>query len=225
MDTVRFIDLKKTILSKNKDLAGEIRKELATKKTFMLNLMSSPGAGKTTFIIEMIRRVRNRINIAVIEGDVESQVDADKIHAESVPAVQLRTGGSCHLDSAMIKIVLEAVDADSADLVIIENIGNLICTAEFDLGANLQVMILSVPEGDDKVTKYPMMFSISDVLIVSKMDYLVGSDFDLERLKERVKVLNPDIQIFEVSAKTGTGMDEWCSWLTSKVAATTGCNR
>jgi hydrogenase nickel incorporation protein HypB len=222
MDEVRFIDLKQTILSKNRDLAAEIRKDIGARKGFMVNLMSSPGAGKTTLIVEMIRRLRHDLRVGVIEGDVESQLDADKIHAEGVPAVQLRTGGACHLDSSMIKVGLEALNQEPLDLVIIENIGNLICTAEFDLGASLQVMILSVPEGDDKAIKYPLMFRVSDVLIVSKVDYLQFSDFDLNALTERVKKVNPEIHIFQVSAKTGAGMDEWCSWLASKVLAVAG---
>ncbi len=219
MEEVRYIDLKQTILSKNRDLAFEIRKDLAARGTFMLNLMSSPGAGKTTLILDLIRRLKQKVKIGVIEGDVESQVDADRIHAEGVPAVQLRTGGSCHLDSAMIKVAVEALNQEQLNLVIVENIGNLICTAEFDLGANLQVMILSVPEGDDKVIKYPNMFRVSDVLIVSKIDYLQMSDFDMVALMERVKRLNPNIRVFRVSAKTGEGMDELCTWVALKVLA------
>jgi hydrogenase nickel incorporation protein HypB len=217
IDNVRFINLKESILSTNENLAAELKAELKKKNTFMINLMSSPGAGKTTFIIDTIRRLKGKIKFGVIEGDVESQVDADKIIAEGVPAVQLRTGGICHLDASMIKLGLDSLDLEKLDLVLVENIGNLICTAEFDLGANLQVMILSVPEGDDKVIKYPLMFSISDVLIVSKIDYISISDFNMEALIDKVTRMNPDIKIFQVSAKNGRGMDEWCDWLVSKI--------
>ena len=210
---VEYIDIKKAVLSDNQDLAEQIRQELGSKKVFMINLMSSPGAGKTTLLLETIRRMKNDVRIGVIEGDIESLVDSEKIAAEGIPAVQLRTGGACHLDAPMISTGLNTLALDNLDLIFIENVGNLVCPAEFDTGAARKVMILSVPEGDDKVLKYPLMFSVCDALVVSKIDYMPLSDFDMGALKERVRVLNPEIAIFETSCRTGEGMDEWCGWL------------
>lgn len=217
MDKVRLIDIKKTILSDNRDLAGQLRALLESKKVFMLNMMASPGAGKTSLIIETLRRMKNDYRFAVIEGDIESQVDSDKVAAEGVPAVQLRTGGSCHLGAPMIKEALDKLDLEATDVIIIENIGNLVCPAEFDLGESRKVMVLSVPEGDDKVIKYPLMFSVCDVLVISKTDYLKNSDFDTKLLAERVKRLNPAMCIFQTSSKTAEGLDEWCSWLREEI--------
>jgi hydrogenase nickel incorporation protein HypB len=213
MDEIRIIDVRADILSDNKDQAEVIRRSLATRKVFMVNVMASPGAGKTSLIIQTLRRLRGKLEMGVIEGDIESTVDSEKIGAERFPAVQIRTGGACHLDAPMVSAALEGLDLDSLDLMFIENIGNLICPAEFDIGADLQVMILSVPEGDDKVLKYPLMFSVCDVLLVNKIDYLDGSDFNLEALRRRARELNPRIRIFEVSCKNGAGLDNWCQWL------------
>ena len=213
MDEIRIIDVRKNILSDNENEAEIIRQDLANKNIFMVNVMASPGAGKTSLIIQTLRRLKKQLRLAVIEGDIESTVDAEKIQAEGIPAVQIRTGGACHLDAPMVTAALDKLELSRVDMVFIENIGNLICPAEFDTGANLQVMILSVPEGDDKVLKYPLMFTVSDVLIVNKMDYLAGSDFNLEVLRRRAHELNPRIHIFEISCKTGLGLDEWCSWL------------
>lgn len=218
MEEIRFIDLKECILSDNNDLAEEIRAGLKKSKTFLMNIMSSPGAGKTTFILDMIRRLKSDIRMAVIEGDIESRVDAEKIQAEGIPVVQLRTGGDCHLDAAMIKEALSCLDMEKLDLIIIENIGNLVCPAEFDLGANLQSMILSIPEGDDKVIKYPLMFSVCAALVVSKIDTKPYFDFDAEHLRANARRLNPSLEIFEVSAKTGQGMEQWCGWLENCIA-------
>ena len=170
MDKVRFINIKETILSDNRDLAEQIRADLRQNKVFMLNLMASPGAGKTSLILEALRRMKKNYHFAVIEGDIESQVDSDKVAAEEVEAVQLRTGGSCHLDAPMVKEALGTLNLAETDAVFIENIGNLVCPAEFDLGETRKVMILSVPEGDDKVIKYPLMFSVCDLLVISKVD-------------------------------------------------------
>lgn len=222
MDKVRLIDIKKTILSDNRDLAGQLRTALGSNKVFMLNMMASPGAGKTSLIIETLRRMKNDYRFAVIEGDIESQVDSDKVAAEGVSAVQLRTGGSCHLDAPMIKEALDKLDLEATDVIIIENIGNLVCPAEFDLGESRKVMVLSVPEGDDKVLKYPLMFSVCDVLVISKTDYLINSDFDTNLLAERVKRLNPAMRIFLTSSKTEEGLDEWCSWLRREIDASRG---
>ncbi|NLD48774.1 MAG: hydrogenase nickel incorporation protein HypB, partial [Clostridiaceae bacterium] len=199
MDEIRLIDIRKNILSDNENQAEIIRNDLMDKKVFMINIMASPGAGKTSLIIQTIRALKDDFRIAVIEGDIESIVDSEKIQKEGVQAVQIRTGGACHLDAPMITAALDQLPLKNLDLVIIENIGNLICPAEFDTGSNLQVMILSVPEGDDKVLKYPLMFSVCDALIINKVDYLEIADFDVETLSRRVSELNPRIKIFQVS--------------------------
>lgn len=217
MDEVKLIDIRENILSENEGQAEVIRQDLAAKKIFMLNLMASPGAGKTSVIIQTIRRLKEQLRMAVIEGDVESTVDSEKILAEGVPAVQIRTGGACHLDAPMITAALGQLDLAACDLLFIENIGNLICPAEFDTGADLKVMILSVPEGDDKILKYPLMFSVCDVLLVNKIDYLDGSDFNLELLHRRAHELNPRMKVFDVSCKTGAGFAEWCACLLENV--------
>jgi hydrogenase nickel incorporation protein HypB len=200
-------------------LAEEIRAKILGKKVFMLNLMASPGAGKTSLIVETIRRLKDEFRIGVIEGDIDSLVDSEKIVAEGIPAVQLRTGGACHLDAPMIDSALGAMDLDSFDLLFIENVGNLVCPAEFDTGATKRAMILSVPEGDDKILKYPLMFSVCDALVINKIDYLAGSDFNTGQLKERMQALNRPAQIFEVSCRTGEGLDDWCRWLRDEITA------
>lgn len=212
-----MIDVRESILSDNRNLAAEIRTQLKENRIFMLNLMASPGAGKTSLIIETLRRLKQRYRFAVIEGDIESQVDADRVAAENVPAVQLRTGGACHLDAPMIGEALAGLELALFDVLIIENIGNLVCPAEFDLGANKKVMLLSVPEGDDKALKYPLMFSVCDALVISKVDYLGISDFDMSLLEERVHRLNPALKIFQTSSKTGEGLDQWCDWLAGEI--------
>lgn len=217
MKPVKLINIKKEILSVNENLANELRSRLNENRVFMVNLMASPGAGKTSLILETIKKLRSDTRIAVIEGDIDSMVDSEKIIAEGIEAVQLKTGGSCHLDASMVKLALDNLDLTNLDLVIIENIGNLVCPAEFDTGAMMKAMIVSVPEGDDKILKYPLMFTVSDVLIVNKIDYMGMSDFDLEKLKDRANVLNPKMRIFEVSCKTGEGIDPWCNWLTSSI--------
>ena len=219
MDEIRVIDVRKSILADNEDQADVIRQGLAARHVFMLNLMASPGAGKTSLIIQLLHRLKEQLRMAVIEGDIESVVDSEKIIAEGVAAVQIRTGGACHLDAPMVTAALENLDLDNLDLVFIENIGNLICPAEFDTGADLQMMILSVPEGDDKILKYPLMFSVCDVLLVNKIDYLAGSDFNLELLHRRAHELNPRLQVFEVSCKTGSGLDELSRFLLKTVKA------
>lgn len=220
MDLVRLIDIKTAILSDNRDLADQIKEKLRDRGIFMLNLMSSPGSGKTSLILETIRRLKDDFRIGVIEGDIESQVDSEKIAAEGVPAVQLRTGGACHLDAPMIDEALKTMDLEALDLIIIENVGNLVCPAEFDTGAALKAMILSVPEGDDKIVKYPLMFSECDALVVNKIDYLALSDFDINALQEQLDILNPHIQIFKTSCRTGEGLDDWCRWLKEELTKT-----
>jgi hydrogenase nickel incorporation protein HypB len=217
MEEIFLIDVRKSILADNENQADDIRQDLAAKKVFMLNVMASPGAGKTSVIIQTIRRLKDRHRIAVIEGDIESMVDSEKILTEGIPAVQIQTGGACHLDAPMVTAAIDGLALDKLDLVFIENIGNLICPAEFDTGSDLQAMILSVPEGDDKILKYPLMFSVCDVLLVNKIDYLQDSDFNIELLRRRALDLNPRIQIFEVSCKTGAGFETWCDWLAKRV--------
>jgi len=213
MDEVRLIEVKQDIHADNEKAAEELRRWLAEEKTFLINLMSSPGAGKTSTILSTIERLKGSLRFGVLEADIDSMVDAEKVAAKGISAVQLRTGGFCHLDAAMVARGLEGLDLDALDVVIIENVGNLVCPAEFDTGAIRNVMILSVPEGDDKPLKYPLMFTVCDVLLVNKIDYLELSDFDIEAMRQRVAKLNPGIRIFEISAKTGEGVEDWASWL------------
>jgi hydrogenase nickel incorporation protein HypB len=217
MDEIRLINIKEQIFAKNTNLANEIRERLHKEDVFLVNLMSSPGSGKTSLIVETIRRLKSKLRIGVIEGDIDSLVDSEKVAAEGVPAIQLRTGGACHLDAPMVNAALETMDLAALDLVFVENIGNLVCPAEFDTGASLKVMILSVPEGDDKILKYPLMFSVVDCLVINKMDYMSLSNFDLAVLQERLRVLNPAAQVFEVSCKTSEGVDSWCKWLETRI--------
>ncbi len=217
MAKIRLIEVKEEIQADNKAKAEALRSRLAANKTFLLNLMSSPGAGKTTLILRTIEALRNDLRMNVIEADIDSMVDAEKIATTGITAVQLRTGGFCHLDASMVEKGLDGLDLPSLDLVIIENVGNLVCPAEFDTGAIKNAMILSVPEGDDKPLKYPLMFTVCDVLLISKIDYLGFSDFNVAAVKERARRLNPRIMIFEVSAKTGQGIAEWTQWLKRQV--------
>jgi hydrogenase nickel incorporation protein HypB len=219
MDEVRLIEVKQDIHADNEKVAEELRRRLFEEKTFLLNLMSSPGAGKTSVILKTIGQLRGELAFGVLEADIDSMVDAEKVAAEGISAVQLRTGGFCHLDAAMVTKGLEGLDLGGLDVVIIENVGNLVCPAEFDTGAIKSAMILSVPEGDDKPLKYPLMFTVCDVLLVNKIDYLELSDFDMEAMRERVLRLNPDIRIFEISAKTGQGVDEWAAWLSREATS------
>ena len=217
MADIRLIEIKEEILSDNQHLAEEIRQGLLRENVFMLNLMASPGGGKTSLILETIRRLRDEFRIAIIEGDIDSVVDAEKVAAIGIPAVQLRTGGACHLDAPMIRMALDGMDLSALDLLIIENVGNLVCPAEFDTGATKRAMILSVPEGDDKPLKYPLMFSVVDIVLVNKMDAMALFDFNLEAFTERVMRLNPKAKIIPISAKTGEGIGEWADWLRTEV--------
>jgi hydrogenase nickel incorporation protein HypB len=216
MSEIRLIEIKEEILSDNKSAAAGLRERLKEDRTFLLNLMSSPGAGKTSLIMKTIEHLKNRLRIGVLEADIDSMVDAEKVASAGIPAVQIRTGGFCHLDASMVMKGLAAFDTAKLDLVIIENVGNLVCPAEFDTGAIRNAMILSVPEGDDKPLKYPLMFSICDVLLVNKIDYLDLSDFDMQALYDRVRKLNPAITIIETSCKTGQGIDVWANWLANE---------
>jgi len=213
MEEIKLIEIKENILSDNDEAARQLRQKLANEKTFVINLMSSPGAGKTSLLLQTIERLKNELRIGVIEADIDSVVDAEKIRQSGAAAVQLRTGGFCHLDAAMVKTGLDGIGSKDFDLIFIENVGNLVCPAEFDTGAMKSAMILSVPEGDDKPLKYPLMFTVSDVLLVNKTDMMALSDFDTAALRKRVHKLHPEMEILEVSAKTGAGMDQWVDWI------------
>jgi hydrogenase nickel incorporation protein HypB len=219
MEAVRLIEVKEDILADNIKIATGVRLRLSNTKTMLLNLMSSPGSGKTSLILKTLEGLKDSIRLGVIEADIDSTVDAEKVAARGIPAIQLRTGGFCHLDATMVTQGIDALAANKLDLIIIENVGNLVCPAEFDTGAHKNVMILSVPEGDDKPLKYPLMFSICDVLLVNKIDYMSLSDFDMAAMRKRVLALNPNIRIIEVSCKTGEGIGDWISWLKKEVAA------
>jgi hydrogenase nickel incorporation protein HypB len=216
-EEIKLIEVKEDILADNTKMAKQLRDNLRKEKTFLLNLMASPGAGKTSLVIQTIRHLKEKLRIGVMEADIDSMVDAEKVAKEGIEAIQIRTGGFCHMDATMVKDGLDAMDTDNLDLVILENVGNLVCPAEFETGAIKNAMILSVPEGDDKPLKYPLMFSICHALVINKTDYLSLSDFDVEKCRQRVLKLNPDIRIFEVSCKTGEGIDQWVQWLHEEV--------
>lgn len=219
-DTIKLIKVKEDIQADNDLLAQHLRKSLREEKTFLINLMSSPGAGKTSLLLQTITHMRDTFRIAVIEADIDSSVDAERIAASGITAIQLQTDGFCHLDVPMVQQGLDSLDDEKLDLIFIENVGNLVCPAEFDTGAALDVMILSVPEGDDKPLKYPLMFSKCHALIVNKLDYLDTplADFDMNLLEERVKKINKDIKIFPLSSRTGEGVTSWTKWLSQKVS-------
>jgi hydrogenase nickel incorporation protein HypB len=218
MDQVRVIEIKKSVFEDNDKDANLLRKELKEKGVFLLNLMSSPGSGKTTTLIQVINRLKDKIKIAVMEADIDSDVDAVKIkEATGIQSIQLHTGGMCHLDAEMTRQGLSGLDLKDIDLVILENVGNLVCPAEFDTGSACNAMLLSVPEGHDKPLKYPLMFSICDVVVINKMDVLPYFDFDLEKCKEYIHMRNPKAQVIPISAKTGEGVDAFANWLIQKV--------
>ena len=222
MPEVRLIEVKEEILADNIKVAAGIRERLRKTKTMLLNLMSSPGSGKTSLILQTVANLKDSLRLGVIEADIDSTVDAEKVVAQGIRTVQLRTGGFCHLDATMVTQGVDALSVDDLDLVIIENVGNLVCPAEFDTGAHKNVMILSVPEGDDKPLKYPLMFSICDLLLINKIDYLSLSDFDMSALRKRVLTLNPHIVIMEMSCKTGSGIGNWINWLKKEVESFRG---
>ncbi len=218
MDSVKVIEIKKSIFADNDEDAGKLRKELKDKGVYLLNLMSSPGSGKTTTLIGLLNILKEKLRIAVMEADIDSDVDAIKIkEATGVPSIQLHTGGMCHLDAEMTRQGLDNVSLEGLDLVVLENVGNLVCPAEFDTGAVRNAMILSVPEGHDKPLKYPLMFSVCDLVIVNKMDVLPYFDFDLEKCKEYVRMRNPKAQVIPICAKTGEGLENVAEWLIEEV--------
>lgn len=217
MRDLTLIDIKEEILSENRELATQLRDKLRGDGVFLVNLMSSPGSGKTSLILRTIEALQEEYRIAVIEGDVDSAVDAEKVAEQGVPAVQIKTGGSCHLTAAMVEKGLEPLELDSIDLLFLENIGNLICPVGSDTGANLNVALTSIPEGDDKPLKYPKIFKTSDAFVVNKTDVRAYFDFDIEVFRSRIRRLNRDAPVFEVSCKTGEGLGEWCTWLREQV--------
>ena len=218
MAEIRVIEVKESVFANNDARAQLLREELKQKKTFLLNLMSSPGSGKTTTLMRTIERLKDKIRIGVMEADIDSSVDAHTISTTGIKTVQLHTGGMCHLDAEMTRQGLEELGTEDLDLAILENVGNLVCPAEFDTGAVKNVMILSVPEGHDKPLKYPLIFTVCDVLIINKIDVLPYFDFDMEKVTEYAHMRNPNLKIFPICAKTGEGVDAWCDWLAEAVA-------
>lgn len=217
MNDVRVIEVKENILADNDKEAQILRDKLKSKKTFLMNLMSSPGSGKTTTLLRTVEQLKDKIKIGIMEADIDSDVDALTMANAGVKSIQLHTGGMCHLDAAMTEQGLNELNYDGLDLVVLENVGNLICPAEFDTGAAKNVMILSVPEGHDKPLKYPLMFSKVDALLINKIDVAPYFDFDMNKLREYVSKLNKNVKIFPISAKTGEGVDQWVQWLLNEV--------
>lgn len=213
MDNFRILEIKQSVFEDNDHQADLLREELKKEKVFLLNLMSSPGSGKTTTLTRTINALKDEMKIGVMEADIDSDVDAHTISETGAKVIQLHTGGMCHLDADMTKQGLEGLGIEDIDFAILENVGNLVCPAEFDTGSSKNAMILSVPEGDDKPLKYPLMFSIVDVLLINKIDAINYFDFDLEACIERVKKLNPNIEIIPISAKTGEGIDKFADWI------------
>ena len=218
-DDYKVIEVKRSIFEDNDADADRLREELREEKTFLLNLMSSPGAGKTTTLKRTIANLKDEMRIGVMEADIDSDVDAASIVEAGARAIQIHTGGMCHLDADMTRQGLKEFGTSDLDFVVLENVGNLVCPAEFDTGATKNAMILSVPEGDDKPLKYPLMFSVCDVVLINKCDALpVFQEFDKEAVEQRIKELNPNAEIFFVSAKTGEGFDQWINWVRTQVA-------
>lgn len=219
MQEFKTIEIKRSVFEDNDKAADKVRHELKESKTFLLNLMSAPGSGKTTTLKATLSRLRDKYNIGVMEADIDSDVDARAIADAGVKSIQLHTGGMCHLDAGMTKQGLDNFNASDFDFIVLENVGNLVCPAEFDTGSSKNAMILSVPEGDDKPLKYPLMFTVSDAVLINKIDTKSVFDFDDEAVVERIKKLNPNCEIFFISAKTGEGVDAWCSWLEKQINA------
>ena len=220
MDEVKVIEIKKSVFAENDKDADALRKELKDRGVYLLNLMSSPGSGKTTTLIRTINLLKDRLRIAVMEADIDSDVDAVRIkEATGIESIQLHTGGMCHLDAEMTRQGLAGLSLQDFDLVVLENVGNLVCPAEFDTGSCRNAMILSVPEGDDKPLKYPLMFSVCDVVVINKTDVLPYFDFDMEKCREYIRMRNPRAQVIPVCARTGQGMQAFADWLCAEVSA------
>ena len=217
MDSFKILEIKESVFKGNDERAAALRAELKRDKVLLVNLMSSPGSGKTTTLVRTIEALKGELRIGILEADIDSEVDARKVAGTGARVIQLHTGGMCHLDAEMTRQGLAGLGIEGLDLVVLENIGNLICTADFDTGAAKNVMILSVPEGDDKPLKYPLMFSIVDLVLVNKMDAMSLFDFDMEAFRERVRRLNTKAEIIPISAKTGEGMGAWAEWLRAEV--------
>ena len=213
------IYLKQPILDKNDRLADANRALFAEHHVFVVDLLASPGSGKTSTILATIEALRDEFNIAVIEGDIASNVDAAKISAQGIPAVQINTGGACHLESDMVRRAVDVLDLESLDLIIVENVGNLVCPTDFDLGEGSKVMILSVPEGDDKPLKYPGVFQAAEAIVLNKVDTLGVFDFDADAFSDAVRQLNPEVPIFPIAATKGDGVDAWADWLRARIRA------
>ena len=219
MENVKILEVKQSVFAANDQEAAALRAELKERKIFLLNLMSAPGSGKTTTLRRTIAALKGELRIGVMEADIDSDVDAKAIAETGAKAIQLHTGGMCHLDAAMTRQGLDGLGADGVDLVVLENVGNLVCPAEFDTGAVKNAMILSVPEGHDKPLKYPLMFQVCDVVLVNKIDVLPYFDFDMDKCREYVAMRNPKAKVIPICAKTGEGIDQWAAWLKEQVAA------
>ena len=217
MDTYRVIEVKQSIFADNNQDADRLRQQMKEEKTFLINLMSSPGSGKTTTLTKLIAALKDDLRIGVMEADIDSDVDADTISRTGVKVIQLHTGGMCHLDADMTRQGVRQLETENLDLVILENVGNLVCPAEFDTGAAMNMMILSVPEGHDKPLKYPLVFQVCDAMIINKIDVLPYFDFDMEKVSEFARRRNPNIQIFPISAKTGEGVDALAAYLKERI--------
>lgn len=222
MKDVRILEIRQSVFADNDRQAEALRAELREKGVFLLNLMSSPGAGKTTTLMRTIEALGEVFRIGVMEADIDSDVDARTIAQSGAKVIQLHTGGMCHLDAAMTRQGLEGLETGDVELAILENVGNLVCPAEFDTGASRNAMILSVPEGDDKPLKYPLMFSVCDVVLINKIDVLPYFDFDLEKCREYIRMRNPDARIIPICAKTGEGIDAWADWLRAEIRSWRG---
>ena len=219
MDKYKIIEVKESVFADNDREAARLREELKRNGTFLLNLMSSPGSGKTTTLLRTIGQLKDRLRMGVMEADIDSDVDAAAVADAGVKAIQLHTGGMCHLDAGMTEQGLREIGTDGLDLVVLENVGNLVCPAEFDTGAVKNAMILSVPEGHDKPLKYPLIFTVCDALIINKIDVLPYFDFDMDKVVEYAHRRNPNLKIFPISAKTGLGLDAWRQWLLEETRA------
>lgn len=217
MNDYKVIEIKRSVFENNDREADKVRQQLKADRTFLLNLMSSPGSGKTTTLKQTIAALKDEYKIGVMEADIDSDVDAKTIAETGAKSIQLHTGGMCHLDAGMTKQGLDSFGANEFDFVVLENVGNIVCPAEFDTGASKNAMILSVPEGDDKPLKYPLMFTVSDCVLINKIDTKSVFDFDDEAVVERIKKLNPNCEIFFISAKTGEGIDAWTNWLRKEI--------
>ncbi len=216
-ETIRLIEVKESIFDDNERVADTLRARLKGEKTFLVNLMASPGGGKTSTVIQTVARLEESIRVGVLEADIDSMVDAERVAAEGILAIQMRTGGFCHLDASMVSEGVDVLGSVPLDLIFLENVGNLVCPAEFDTGAALNAMILSIPEGDDKPLKYPLMFSVCDVILLNKIDTEALFDFDRHRFEAGVRRVNATAPIFEISCRTGEGIDAWVAWLTAKI--------